>query len=110
MLVNLLSNALKFTPAGGEITVRVGADPQRPAEMRVSVSETGRGSRRRNWARFSISSIRCSRDDATVQGGLGLGLYISQEVVKLHGGEIWVEGGVREGQHVLLHGAPVSGL
>ena len=58
VLVNLLSNALKFTPDGGKITVRVGDDPQRPAEIRVSVSDTGRGSRRRNWARFSISSIR----------------------------------------------------
>jgi signal transduction histidine kinase len=97
VLVNLLSNALKFTPAGGEITVRVSDDPQRPAEIRVSVSDTGRGIPPAELGRIFDQLYQIRRDDATVQGGLGLGLYISQEVVKLHGGEIWVESTVGQG-------------
>jgi len=97
VLVNLLSNALKFTPAGGEITVRVGDDPQRPADIRVSVSDTGRGIPPAELGRIFDQLYQVRRDDATVQGGLGLGLYISQEVIKLHGGEIWVESTVEKG-------------
>jgi signal transduction histidine kinase len=97
VLVNLLSNALKFTPAGGEITVRVGDDPQRPADIRVSVSDTGRGIPPAELGRIFDQLYQVRRDDATVQGGLGLGLYISQEVVKLHGGEIWVESTIEQG-------------
>jgi signal transduction histidine kinase len=97
VLVNLLSNALKFTPAGGEITVRVGNDPQQPADIRVSVSDTGRGIPPAELGQIFDQLYQVRRDDATVQGGLGLGLYISQEVVKLHGGEIWVESTVEKG-------------
>ena len=97
VLVNLLSNALKFTPAGGEITVSVGDDPQRPADIRVSVSDTGRGIPPAELGQIFDQLYQVRRDDATVQGGLGLGLYISQEVVKLHGGEIWVESTVEKG-------------
>ena len=43
VLINLLSNALKFTPAGGRVDVQVREDPQRSAALRVSVSDTGRG-------------------------------------------------------------------
>lgn len=109
VLVNLLTNALKFTPAGGEITVRVGDDPQRPDEIRVSVSDTGRGIPPAELGRIFDQLYQIRRDDATVQGGLGLGLYISQEVVKLHGGEIWVESTVGKGSTfsftVPTHGA-----
>jgi signal transduction histidine kinase len=97
VLVNLLSNALKFTPAGGEITVSVSDDPQRPADIRVSVSDTGRGIPPAELGRIFDQLYQVRQDDATVQGGLGLGLYISQEVVKLHGGEIWVESTVEKG-------------
>ena len=97
VLVNLLSNALKFTPAGGEITVSVSDDLQRPAEIRVSVSDTGRGIPPAELGQIFDQLYQVRRDDATVQGGLGLGLYISQEVVKLHGGEIWVESTVEKG-------------
>jgi signal transduction histidine kinase len=97
VLVNLLSNALKFTPTGGAITIRVGDDPQRPADMRVSVSDTGRGIPPSELGQVFDQLYQIRRDDATVHGGLGLGLYISQEVVKLHGGEIWVESEVGKG-------------
>ena len=97
VLVNLLSNALKFTPAGGEITVRVGADPKRPTEIRVSVSDTGRGIPPAELGQIFDQLYQIRRDDTTVHCGLGLGLYISQEVVKLHGGEIWVESTVGKG-------------
>src|SRR5215475_9967978 len=97
VLVNLLSNALKFTPAGGEITIRVSTDPQRPDELRVSVSDTGRGIPPAELGQIFDQLYQVRKDDATVEGGLGLGLYISQEVVTLHGGEIWVESTVDKG-------------
>jgi signal transduction histidine kinase len=97
VLVNLLSNALKFTPAGGAITIWVGEDPQRPVDIRVSVSDTGRGIPPAELGRVFDQLYQIRQDDATVHGGLGLGLYISQEVVKLHGGEIWVESEVGKG-------------
>jgi signal transduction histidine kinase len=109
VLVNLLSNALKFTPVGGEVTVRVSDDPQRPAEIRVSVSDTGRGIPPAELGQIFDQLYQIRTDDATVQGGLGLGLYISQEVVKLHGGEIWVESTLGKGSTfsftVPTHGA-----
>jgi signal transduction histidine kinase len=109
VLVNLLSNALKFTPAGGEITVRVGDDSQRPAEIRVSVSDTGRGIPPAELGQIFDQLYQIRRDDAAVGDGLGLGLYISQEVVKLHGGEIWVESTLGKGSTfsftVPTHGA-----
>jgi signal transduction histidine kinase len=97
VLVNLLSNALKFTPAGGEVTVKVSDDPQWPAQIRVSVSDTGRGIPPADLGQIFDQLYQIRRDDATVHGGLGLGLYISQEVVKLHGGEIWAESTLGKG-------------
>jgi signal transduction histidine kinase len=97
VLTNLLSNALKFTPAGGAVDVSVRDDPQRPAEIRISVSDTGRGIPLAELGYIFDQLYQIQTDDAAVSGGLGLGLYISQAVVKLHGGEIWVESTVGKG-------------
>ena len=84
---NLLTNAIKFTPRGGQIQVqlkRVGA------QMQLSVSDTGIGIPAsflpHVFDRFS------QRDSSTTRafGGLGLGLAISKQLVELHGGSIWV--------------------
>lgn len=91
VLTNLLSNGLKFTPAGGEVVLRVRNDPQRPACLLVSVSDTGRGIDRKHLGYIFDRLYQVRSDDATIEGGLGLGLYICQEVVRLHGGDIWVD-------------------
>ncbi|MBI2298411.1 MAG: PAS domain-containing sensor histidine kinase [Armatimonadetes bacterium] len=84
---NLLSNAFKFTPAGGRVAVAVRADGR---GVRVTVSDSGPGvpeeERQRIFERF-----RQSRSGGGQAGGTGLGLAIAQGVVNAHGGRIWVE-------------------
>ncbi|MGH8580332.1 MAG: ATP-binding protein [Gammaproteobacteria bacterium] len=91
VLTDLLSNALKFTPEGGDVGVRVGSDPERPRCVLVSVSDTGRGIEPAQLDHVFDRLYQIRRGDATIEGGLGLGLYICREVVRLHGGEIWVD-------------------
>jgi signal transduction histidine kinase len=84
---NLVSNAVKFTPAGGEIAVRV----ERHGDMaRLSVRDTGRGIARsflpHVWERFRQADSGTSRQF----GGLGLGLAVARHFVELHGGTVAV--------------------
>jgi PAS domain S-box-containing protein len=83
---NLLSNALKFTPAGGAIQVRVtaGAD-----EAQVEVSDTGAGIAAADLPKLfqAFSQLEAGRQ----RGGTGLGLHLSQGIVQAHGGRIRVD-------------------
>lgn len=84
MLLNLLGNAVKFTPRGGKIWLAAEAED---AFVRVSVSDTGPGvppaQRRRIFRRFTQGT----RGGA----GVGLGLYIADRIVEAHGGKIGVQ-------------------
>jgi signal transduction histidine kinase len=84
VLSNLIGNALKFTPAGGSVTVRV---QQTEKELHVSVSDTGPGipieQQRRIFDRFAQIKNKDRR-------GLGLGLYISKMLIEAHRGQLWV--------------------
>jgi signal transduction histidine kinase len=82
---NLLSNALKFTPAGGSVEVRVEAGP---SGVELSVSDTGEGI---DPAFLSDVFDRFRQEDGTStreHGGLGLGLSIVREFTELHGGTV----------------------
>jgi signal transduction histidine kinase len=82
---NLLSNALKFTPAGGSVEVRV---ETRPSAVELTVSDTGEGI---DPAFLSHVFDRFRQEDGTStreHGGLGLGLSIVREVTELHGGTV----------------------
>jgi signal transduction histidine kinase len=91
VVTNLLSNALKFTPARGEVVLRVGECPERPGSVLVSVTDTGRGIEQEQLDRVFDRLYQARRSDAALHGGLGLGLSICRELVALHGGDIWVE-------------------
>ncbi|HWS52841.1 MAG TPA: ATP-binding protein [Pyrinomonadaceae bacterium] len=94
VLVNLLSNALKFTPRGGR--VRVGA-AQEDGAVRVSVSDTGVGIPPEDLARL-FDKYEQARSRATrSEKGTGLGLYITRQLVELHGGQISVRSEVGKG-------------
>jgi PAS domain S-box-containing protein len=88
ILWNLLTNAIKFTPPGGTVTLRVAAGD---STVRISVVDTGVGITAdflpRVFERFS------QRDSSTtrVHGGLGLGLAIVRHLAEAHGGTVWAE-------------------
>jgi signal transduction histidine kinase len=83
---NLLDNAVKFTPAGGTVMVRLTGDT---AEVRLQVADQGIGITPDRVDRIFERFYR-AHDDRGL-GGLGLGLYITRQIVQRHGGEITVE-------------------
>lgn len=85
VLSNLLGNALKFTPQGGEVQISI--EPQREM-VRFTVSDTGPGISAENLPRLFE---RFWKDETPGKKGTGLGLFIAKGIVEAHGGEIWVE-------------------
>ncbi len=88
VLVNLIENAIKYTPKGGPIVIE--AEPT-STEVIVSVTDQGIGvpesERQRIFDRFSRLDSRYVRE----RKGAGLGLYICKAIIEAHGGRIWVE-------------------
>ncbi|HYN85002.1 MAG TPA: ATP-binding protein [Pyrinomonadaceae bacterium] len=94
VLVNLVSNALKFTPKGGRVEVSA---ERAGAMVRVSVTDTGVGIQPDDLARL-FDKYEQARSRATrSEKGTGLGLYITRQLVELHGGEISVRSDVGRG-------------
>lgn len=91
ILVNLIGNAIKFTPEKGLISVGAGVFLPDPGFNFISVSDTGPGIRAEEAGKLFERLYQSS--SGVVQGGsgLGLGLYICKELVTLQGGRIWVE-------------------
>jgi two-component system, OmpR family, phosphate regulon sensor histidine kinase PhoR len=96
VLTNLISNAIKYSPAEGSVTVRLrrsgegalaGQGPAGPVAI-VSVTDEGAGIPPEQQARLFQRYYRARSSRAE---GLGLGLYLSRQFVQMHGGAIWVE-------------------
>lgn len=86
VLVNLIHNAIKFTPPGGRVTVSAIAEGD---SLAVAVSDTGVGIPEDDLPRVFERFYKADR--ARAGGGTGLGLAIARHVVEAHGGRIWVE-------------------
>jgi signal transduction histidine kinase len=91
VLTNMLSNAVKFTPRGGSIVVRV---EHAGDEVRFAVSDTGAGIPADKLEAIFGRFHQVSKND---RRGAGLGLYISKCIVQGHGGRIWAESEVGKG-------------
>jgi two-component system sensor histidine kinase/response regulator len=90
---NLISNALKFTGAGGEVVVRflAGGKEENAVQLKVEVQDTGVGMTPEQQARLFHSFSQADNSTSRQYGGTGLGLAISQRLVTLMGGHIEVE-------------------
>ena len=99
VLTNLITNAIKFTPAGGEIHVSLGEVAADPKHLQVSVRDTGCGIPTAQLGLIFNRLHQAHREDVSAESrsGLGLGLYICQELVQLHGGRIWAESQLGQG-------------
>lgn len=98
VLGNLIGNAIKFTPEGGRIELRL---TRARDEVSFDVVDTGRG-----IPEDAIATVfdRFAQSSKENRSGLGLGLYISRRIIEAHGGRIWVESQVGRGSafHVSL--------
>ncbi len=98
VMINLLSNAAKFTDEG-DIIVAVGLKPGPTGrrEMRVSVTDNGQGISPEDQTKLFQAFSQVDDSPTRKTGGTGLGLSICQELVKMHGGRIWVDSEVGKG-------------
>lgn len=94
ILNNLLSNAVKYTPKGGEIKVKL---EDTGAKLEIQVVDSGRGIHPDDLPRVFDRFYQSRQEGALVEGGTGIGLALSRELVKVMGGDIGVESKVGEG-------------
>lgn len=89
IMTNLLSNAFKFTPDNGEITLRIERATNEEEGIQISVSDTGVGITKDELKKvFDI--FHQSKNPVTHQEGSGIGLALTKELVQLHGGNLTV--------------------
>jgi two-component system OmpR family sensor kinase len=92
---NLLSNALRHTPEGGQITVS--GTVEGPQAVRIVVADTGEGIPSGDLPHVFERFWRAERSRSRGRGGSGLGLAIARHLVQAHGGEMGVESEVGKG-------------
>ncbi len=99
VLLNLLDNAIKFTPPGGEITVSI---TSRPDEACVSVLDAGPGIPSEEVERVFERFYRVDKTRSRGSGGTGLGLSIARQIVEAHGGRIHLSSTLEQGTEVVF--------
>ncbi len=99
ILTNLVGNAMKFTPPGGEIDVRV---IYNEAGASVEVRDTGPGIPRDQQARIFERFHQTDGSERRRAGGVGIGLSLARELAQLHGGSVTVESELGEGSTFTL--------
>lgn len=96
-LINILSNAIKFTPDGGEVIFSIMFDKRRNQYV-LSICDNGVGMNKESISELFTPFTQIDNHLQTASKGTGLGLVITKKIVEdLHGGKIWVESTLGEG-------------
>jgi signal transduction histidine kinase len=98
-LINLGSNAVKFTPSGGRVTIDAALVD---GEVRISIADTGIGIPQADLARLAERFFRAGNATAAAIPGTGLGLAIVRTIVEGHGGRLGVESVEGEGTTMMV--------
>ncbi|ARJ68047.1 hypothetical protein WV31_05705 [Magnetospirillum sp. ME-1] len=98
-VINLVANAVRYTPPGGRIAMEAGRDGD---VVRITVSDTGCGIPSTDVPRLFDRFFRVDRARETGGGHMGLGLAIVKAIAELHGGSVTVESEVGRGTRVTL--------
>jgi signal transduction histidine kinase len=99
VLFNLVDNAIKYTPSGGEVRLSLERDPQ---WVRIAVADTGMGIPAQDLSKIFDRFYRVDKARSREKGGSGLGLAIAQWIAQAHGGRIEVESVVGKGSTFTL--------
>jgi signal transduction histidine kinase len=91
---NLVENALKYTPEGGEVTVHLIAAP---TTLTFAIQDSGIGIPASDLPRLFEKFYRGTNREALAQRGTGLGLAIVKSIAERHGGKVWVESELGKG-------------
>jgi two-component system phosphate regulon sensor histidine kinase PhoR len=102
ILENLLSNACRFTPPGGQVTLRAWVQHEREGNISqprliLTVADNGVGIPRTEFKRIFDPFYQLDNQPPTDERGMGLGLAVVKELVEMHRGKVWVESKVGEG-------------
>ena len=114
VVINLLSNAAKFTPRGGAVHVAVRQERTPDGQIVVAISDTGIGIPKESLELIFEKFQRSGDPSAGAIEGTGLGLAIARQIVEYHGGRIWAESELGKGSTFTFtlpsagHGAPAQ--
>jgi signal transduction histidine kinase len=97
ILVILMDNAVKFTPAKGTVTVRARIFEEVPSHLLIEVIDSGCGIDPGMTEKIFDRLFQATETDSSGRKGLGLGLYICMELVRRQGGQIWAKSSPGEG-------------
>ena len=100
LLINILSNAIKYTPNGGTIRIVAGV---RGGEVHIQVKDNGIGIPKEDLDRLFERFYRVDKARSRERGGTGLGLSIAKEIADAHGGRISIESQVQKGTTVHIY-------
>ncbi len=101
IMINVIDNAIKFTPAGG--TVAITTSPSEEGFLTVRVSDTGVGIPKGEIPRLGERFYRADKTRSREQGGTGLGLSIVKHLMMAHGGRVMIDSALGHGTTVSLY-------
>jgi PAS domain S-box-containing protein len=98
-LYNLVENALKYTPQGGEVTIHL---QTAPSDLAFAIQDSGIGIPETDLPRLFEKFYRGTNREALAQRGTGLGLAIVKSIAERHGGKVWLESELGKGSTFYL--------